>query len=136
MRQVKLADLGLARVFDQPLRSFTVCDPVVVTMWCPPIIVPLPCPPILGSVPSWYSLISMLMPYPRYRLPLPLLGCCPVRYRPLVMPIYGHMTMRYAHIWSYGHVLCPYMVIALSGTGPQSYSWARGTTPAPLTHGH
>lgn len=34
--QVKLADLGLARVFDQPLRSFTACDPVVVTMWYRP----------------------------------------------------------------------------------------------------
>ena len=28
-----------------------------------------------------------------------------------IIPIYGHMTMRYAHIWSYDHALYPYMVI-------------------------
>ena len=28
-----------------------------------------------------------------------------------VIPIYGHMTMYYTHIWSYDRVLYPYMVI-------------------------
>ena len=30
---------------------------------------------------------------------------------PCAVPIYGHMAMRYTHIWSYGHALHPYMVI-------------------------